>query len=80
MINLSEQIKGLIIDVNSNANGLINNDDNLFEMGVLDSLTMVQFIVSLENKFKFKIANREINYETFTTVNEIEKFLKPRIA
>lgn len=81
MTSIAVQVKEILGEINSTSvQHAIKPDDNLFEMGILDSLTMVQFIVAVENRFKIKIANRDINYETFTTIGEIEKFLSTRVS
>lgn len=52
--------------------------DNLFETGVLDSLTTVQVIIGLEKKFSLKISKNDIKYESFTTIEEIEKMINSK--
>jgi len=56
----------------------INSSENLFEMGVLDSLTTVQVIIGLEKKFGLKISKNDIKYESFTTIEEIEKMINSK--
>ena len=43
----------------------LKNDDNLFTTGALDSLVMIQFVLGIEDEFRIRLANEDINYEKF---------------
>lgn len=67
-----ETLKQIIHEINpafSKEN--LSLHDNLFTSGVLDSLTVVQLIVAIEKKFGIKISSKDINYQSFTTMDSI---------
>ena len=50
----------------------INQDTLLLDEGILDSLTMVEFIVEIEDKFLVDIPERMITEENFQKIETIE--------
>lgn len=53
-----------------------DGDTNLIEEGYLDSLRFIQLIAILEERFKMTISLEDIDFDSFTTVNNIEGFVK----
>jgi len=49
----------------------INDDDDLFKKGFVDSLFALQLVLFLENEFKIKISNKDIKEDNFRTINKI---------
>ena len=54
--------------------------DSLWEEKVLDSITIVELVVELENEFKIKVPFNEIVTENFETVERIVAYLKGKIG
>lgn len=50
------------------------NDDEALG-GVLDSITMLELVASLEDRFSLKISEDEMGWENFSTINNIASFL-----
>jgi len=58
----------------------IRDDISLYEDGVgLDSITIVNFIVLIEEKFDFKFGDNEINASLFSCLNNLAEFINARI-
>jgi acyl carrier protein len=53
----------------------ILDDANLFNLGVLDSLMLIQFVVAIEDEFKIRIKNADIHYDNFITLNSLAKII-----
>lgn len=53
----------------------IGDDDSLLVAGLIDSLTIVQLIISIEEQYKIKIRENELLPENFETINGIVDFL-----
>ncbi|GAB6689144.1 D-alanine--poly(phosphoribitol) ligase subunit DltC [Streptococcus uberis] len=51
-------------------------DEDLFDVGVLDSLGTVELIVELENLFEIKVPISEFGREDWNTVNKIVEGVK----
>jgi len=59
----------------------IRDDISLFEDGVgLDSITIVNFIVVIENKFNFSFGEDDINARLFSSLNNLAEFISYRVG
>lgn len=53
----------------------VQDEEDLFARGALDSLIMIQFVVAIEEFFKIRLDNADITYSKFKTFAEINKML-----
>lgn len=51
-------------------------DTNLLEEGILDSLTLMIFIEQIEKTFKIEIPEKEVVIENFATIETVEQLVK----
>lgn len=58
----------------------VGDNDSLLDAGLLDSLTMVQLLVFIEEQFKTTLDNDELIPENFETINAIASFLEQKGA
>lgn len=56
----------------------VEAETNLFETGVLDSMTLVQFILDLEEKFDLRLPMEDIEVESFRSVSKIAELVANR--
>jgi acyl carrier protein len=56
----------------------VSKTDSLWEEKVLDSITIVELVVELENEFKIKIPFNEIIVENFETVERIVAYIQTK--
>ena len=56
----------------------VEAETNLFETGVLDSMTLVQFILDLEEKFDLRLPMEDIEVESFRSVTKIAELVAMR--
>lgn len=54
----------------------IPDSKNLFSSGILDSLSLVQFVLLVEERFKIRVENADITYEQFNTLEAMVGLLK----
>ena len=54
--------------------------DSLWEEKILDSITIVELVVELENEFDVKVPFNEIIIDNFETVEKIAAYLKSKIG
>ncbi|WP_392445823.1 phosphopantetheine-binding protein [Sneathia vaginalis] len=73
MDTINERIKKYSIFLESD----IKDTDNLYDNG-LDSLEIIDLILFIENEFSIDIDVENINYENFSSISKIEKFLKDK--
>lgn len=52
-----------------------NDDDDIFKMGLVNSLFALELVVFLESTFGITIENEDLNLEHFSTVNNLEAFI-----
>jgi D-alanine--poly(phosphoribitol) ligase subunit 2 len=57
-----------------------DRDIDLFDNGLLDSLALIELIISIEEEIGLKIEPTEISREDFTTPNEIIGYLTKRLV
>jgi acyl carrier protein len=53
----------------------LNNDDNLFESGIVNSLFAVQLMTFLEKTFVLEIGMDDLDIENFKSVNATTAFV-----
>ncbi len=52
--------------------------DDLFEKGVIDSFTLVEFVTLLEEQFGIKIPDSDISPDNFRTIQSIERYVEKK--
>jgi acyl carrier protein len=53
-------------------------EDQLFEMGYLDSFVLTDLVMELEKQFGFRIPDSDLNPRRFESVERIEALLESR--
>ena len=53
----------------------VNKDDNIFELGFVNSVFAMQMVSFVENEFDFEISNDELNLDNFKSINSIVAFI-----
>ena len=49
--------------------------DDLFQLGVLDSFSLVDFVSLLEEQFSIKVPDSDVNPENFRSIQTIEQYV-----
>ncbi|HWR53687.1 MAG TPA: acyl carrier protein [Bryobacteraceae bacterium] len=57
-----------------------SRDTDLFETGLLDSMTLVQLIMALEDRYRIKLPMQELGIESFRSLGAIADLLALRRA
>lgn len=50
-------------------------NSSLFQSGVLDSFTLVDFVALLEGEYNIKIDDADLRPENFDTIGKVEEFI-----
>ncbi len=78
-MNLDKKLRDILSRLNTYFKAQdIKSDDNLFNIGALDSLMLIQFVVSIEDEFRIRILNEDINYDNFSTLAILEGHLRSK--
>ncbi len=78
--NIKTEIKAYIkekIVKNDSAN--IENDTPLISGGIMDSISTLQFVDFLEQKYKIEVLPHEVDRENLDTVNIITEFVAAKL-
>lgn len=58
----------------------VNLDESLLDQGIIDSFGLVELAAFIERRFKFKIADVDMNRENFGSVNKMAHFVENSVA
>ena len=74
--NIILKLKGILKKMNSfSAVEQLKDEENLFSIGALDSLVLIQFVLMIEEEFKIRIDNADISYDHFSNFAKIYEML-----
>jgi|GEM_PF-350059 len=59
---------------------VFTNDDNIFEMGFVNSLFAMKLLNYVEQEFKITVANEEMEMSNFSSVSNIEKLVTKKLT
>lgn len=76
---LLEQLRRLLQSVSEEA-VQVEPDDNLFKMGLLDSMLLIRLVEQLERDFQITVADREMSPDYFLSLERIHLFVQHKLA
>ncbi|MEN8928280.1 MAG: phosphopantetheine-binding protein [Flavobacteriales bacterium] len=56
----------------------VENDELLWESGILDSITIIELSVEIENEFDIKIPIQDVVIDNFGSVNKLVKYIESK--
>ncbi|MBA2213307.1 phosphopantetheine-binding protein [Sellimonas intestinalis] len=68
--------KNLVIEDEANE---INDSDNIFEMGYVNSLFAMKLVNYIEDEYDIIIDNEDLNLQNFFSVDAITAFIKSKM-
>ena len=54
----------------------IDDDDNIFESGFVDSSVAMQLVVFVEGEFNIQVTDEDLDLVNFSTINRLVQFIK----
>jgi acyl carrier protein len=57
-----------------------DDDESFLELGILDSVGVMDLVLFLEQQFTIKVVDREITPENFDTINRIAHFIRSKMS
>ena len=76
---MKDQIKNYIITTYMSGNGSLEDDEQLFEKGIIDSTGFIKLLSFIEKEFNVKMDMIDITMDKFATVNQIENSIKEKM-
>jgi acyl carrier protein len=58
----------------------LQDDDSLFETGIVDSLGVLLLVAFIEEQFNIKVEDEELIPENFETINKVKEFIERKTA
>jgi acyl carrier protein len=71
-----EKLKDCLKKVANREIESLSEKDNLFESGYLDSLSLIQFIVAMENDFGFTFRYSDVQFDNFRDLSALRVLLE----
>lgn len=75
-----ERVLGLLVDVCGDDAVRDHLDDDLFELGLLDSMGAIELLVGIEDELRVSIAPTAVPREQMNTPNKIVEQVEKRVA
>lgn len=54
----------------------LQNDEDIFSLGFVNSLFAMQLVMFLEKKFAIRIDNKDLDFNNFRTINNIYELIE----
>ena len=76
---MKEQLKQFIINTFMFGEGAVEDDENLFDAGIIDSLGLLKLLAFIGEKLKISVDMADVTMENFSTINKIVKALESKM-
>lgn len=76
---LKHQLRDLLMKV-VDEEITVGFDDNLFQLGVLDSVILIHFVSDLEKTFGISVADREMVPDYFLSIYRVSLYVQQKLA
>lgn len=74
--NTIERLRAILVKMNVYPDvENLKSAENLFSAGAVDSLILIQFVLAIEDEFKIRLSNEDINYDQFQSLEKIAALL-----
>lgn len=80
-MNIEEKLKSKLVEtleLSMNWNDLDNNLDLLVHFNI-DSVTVLEFLVGIEEDFGIEIKDEELSIELLRSINQLSNFIKSKL-
>lgn len=82
MIEVTDDIKNQIssfIEANTGEEN-IDENENIFETGLVNSLFAIELITFIERTFGFKVTIQDLDLERFSSISRINDFINVKLS
>lgn len=69
-----ERVRAIVASVSQKEVG-IGPDESLFDTGILDSFSLIDVVAGIEEEFKVKVPDSDLNPRKFSSIARIEAYL-----
>jgi acyl carrier protein len=77
-VSTSDEVRNYILSVHLPGENpdMLSNDDDLLDMGILDSMAIMQLVDHLEKQYGITIPTEEIDPANFESINALVAFIE----
>jgi acyl carrier protein len=81
-MNTSDTIRDFILQeiLHENQPGLLSNDDQLVESGIIDSLGVMTLLSFIEQNFSINVPDNELTPDNFASISTITALVESQIG
>lgn len=81
MQNIQQDLRQFVIDnfLFGQGNGHLRNDDSFLDKGIIDSTGVLELVAFLEEKYHFKIQDRELVPDNLDSINNLVRFVETKL-
>ena len=81
MQNIQQELRQFVIDnfLFGQGNGHLRNDDSFLDKGIIDSTGVLELVAFLEEKYHFKIQDRELVPDNLDSINNLVRFVEAKL-
>jgi acyl carrier protein len=76
---LKRQLRDLLAKV-ADEEVTVDFEDNLFQLGVLDSVLLIHFVSELEKTFSIAVTDREMIPDYFLSIQRVSLYVRQKLA
>ena len=76
---MKEQIKEFIIKTFMSGEGSIEDDENLFDSGIIGPLGLIKLLLFIGEKLKISVDMSDVTMDKFSSVNNIMKTIESKM-
>ena len=76
-MNTSDEVRNYILSVHLPGENpdMLSNDDDLLDMGILDSMAIMQLVAHLEQQYDINVPTEEIDPANFESIDALAAFI-----
>jgi acyl carrier protein len=78
-IDFKERLREMLGAVVENIDGLASDDD-LFKLGILDSVMLIQLVHKIEDAFSISVEDRELSPDYFLSIDRMNLYLQHKLG
>ncbi len=75
---MKEQVRRFVVDTFLYGEGTVQDDQALFDSGIIDSLGFVKLLAFIESTFQVSLDMSEVDMASFNTLDDIVKTIQEK--
>lgn len=77
--DFKERLREMLSAVVDNTEGLATDDD-LFKLGILDSVLLIQLVHKIEDSFSISVEDRELSPDYFLSIDRMNLYIQHKLG